>query len=52
MVKRIQLTLDDEVFERLKEMKGDKSWEEFLVEPLIRDSEGFPYKREEERPGV
>ena len=32
MVKRIQLTVDDTVFEKLKEIKGDRSWEEFLVE--------------------
>lgn len=32
MVRRIQLTVDETVFERLKELKGDRSWEEFLVE--------------------
>jgi len=28
--------VDDAVFEKLKEMKGEKSWEQFLVEPLIQ----------------
>ena len=35
MVKRIQLTVDDDVFEKLKELKGDRSWEDFLVEAGI-----------------
>ncbi len=39
MVKRIQLTVDDTVFERLKEMKGDRSWKKFLIEPLIQKEE-------------
>ena len=45
MVKRIQLTVDDAVFEKLRELKGEKSWEQFLVEPLIQ-------KAKEEKPGV
>lgn len=36
MVKRIFLVLDDGDFNRLVEMKGDKTWEEFLVEPLLK----------------
>lgn len=39
MVKRIQLTVDDAVFEKLKELKGGKSWEQFLVEPLLKQEE-------------
>jgi len=30
--KRIQLTVDEDIFEQLKELKGDRSWEDFLVE--------------------
>lgn len=37
MVKRILLTVDDKVHEKLKKMKGKKTWEEFLVEPRLRD---------------
>lgn len=36
MVKRIQLTVDDAVFERLKDLKGDRSWEDFLVEAGLK----------------
>lgn len=36
MVKRIQLTVDDAVFDKLRELKGERSWEQFLVEPLIQ----------------
>ena len=36
MVKRIQLTVDDPVFDKLRELKGERSWEQFLVEPLIQ----------------
>jgi len=39
MVRRIQLTVDEAVFEKLKKMKGRKSWEQFLVEPLIKKDE-------------
>jgi len=39
MVKRIQLILDDEDFEKLKKLKGDKTWEELLVEPVLRISD-------------
>ena len=39
MVKRIQLTVDDDVFEQLDKMKGDKSWKQFLVEPLLKKAE-------------
>ena len=30
--KSIQLTVDVDVHEKLKELKGDRTWEEFLVE--------------------
>ena len=30
--KRIQLTVDEDVFDQLKKIKGDRSWEDFLVE--------------------
>ena len=33
MIKRIQLTVDEAVFDKLKAIKGnDRSWEDFLVE--------------------
>ena len=32
MIKRIQLTVDEAVFEKLKAIKGNRSWEDFLVE--------------------
>lgn len=35
MVKRIQLILDDKDFERLKKIKGNKTWEELLVKPIL-----------------
>ena len=35
MVKRILLTIDDEDFDKLKRIKGEKSWEEFLVKGMI-----------------
>ena len=35
MVKRIQLTVDDHVFDKLKELKGKRSWETFFVKPHI-----------------
>ena len=35
MVKRIFLTLDDDDFEKLKSLKGEKTWEEFLVTPHL-----------------
>jgi len=39
MVKRIQLTVDDDVFEKLKGLKGDRSWEDFLVEAGLKMEE-------------
>jgi len=35
MVRRIQLILDDNEFEKLKKIKGSKTWEEFLVKPFL-----------------
>lgn len=40
MVRRIQLTVDETVFEKLKELKGKRSWEQFLVEPLLKEASG------------
>ncbi|MBA7652763.1 hypothetical protein ES703_60602 [subsurface metagenome] len=31
-VRSIQLRVDDVVFKKLEELKGDRTWEEFLVE--------------------
>ncbi len=45
MVKSIQLRVDDDVFEQLKELKGDRTWEDFLVEA------GLNYVKEEEAVG-
>lgn len=42
-IKRIQLVLDEAVFEQLKELKGDRTWEDFLVEA------GLNYVKAEER---
>ena len=39
MVKSIQLRVDDDVHKKLKEMKGSRTWEQFLVEPLIKKAE-------------
>ena len=39
MVKSIQLRVDDDVHEKLKKLKGDRTWEQFLVEPLIKKEE-------------
>jgi len=39
MVRRIQLTVDEAVFEKLKKLKGKRSWEQFLVEPLLQKEE-------------
>ena len=36
MVKSIQLRVDDDVHEKLKELKGDRSWEQFLVEAGLK----------------
>jgi len=35
MVRRVQLILDDKDFERLKRIKGEKTWEELLVKPIL-----------------
>jgi len=39
MVKSIQMRVEDAVFEKLKKLKGKKSWEQFLVNPLITEAE-------------
>lgn len=35
MVRTIFLTLDNEKFERLLKLKGDKTWERLLVDDLL-----------------
>lgn len=37
MVKRIQLTVDDHVFDELKKLKGNRSWKDFLVKPHLEE---------------
>lgn len=39
LVKRIVLVLDDLVFDKLKKRKRRRTWEQMLVEPLIREKE-------------
>ena len=39
MVRRIQLTLDDTVFDKLKKIKRDRSWNDFLVEAGLKMKE-------------
>jgi hypothetical protein len=36
VVRRILLFLDDGEFERLKAMKGGRTWKEFLVDPVLK----------------
>ncbi|MEM1525263.1 MAG: hypothetical protein QW618_03885 [Nitrososphaerales archaeon] len=36
MVKRIFLVLDDDEFDRLVKLKGNKTWKELLVDPLLK----------------
>ena len=40
MVRRVQIVLDDDDFERLKEMKGDLSWRRFLINDKLKEGEG------------
>jgi hypothetical protein len=37
MVHSIHLTVENSLFEKLQKAKGDKSWFEFLIEPLIKE---------------
>ncbi len=37
MVRRIQLTVEEAVFVKLKKIKGDRSWEQFLVEAGLQE---------------
>ena len=37
MVRRIQLTVEETVFDKLKKIKGDRSWEQFLVEAGLKE---------------
>ncbi len=37
MVRRIQLTVEEAIFDKLKKIKGDRSWEKFLVEAGLKE---------------
>lgn len=39
MVRRIFLSLDDDDFEKLRALKGERTWEEFLVKPHLEEAE-------------
>lgn len=39
MVRRIFIALNDPVFEELEAMKGERTWKEFLVDPLLKKTE-------------
>lgn len=39
MVKRVFIYLDDDEFEKLVKLKGNKTWKEFLVEPILKKKE-------------
>ena len=39
MVKSIQLRVDDDVHEKLVELKGAKTWLQFLVDPVLEKAE-------------
>lgn len=39
MVKYVSVALDDEVFEKLKDLKGDRSWQGFFEEDVISDGD-------------
>jgi len=40
MVRSIQIRVEDAVFEKLEKLKGDRSWEQFLINPLLTEAEG------------
>jgi len=40
MVKRLNLALDDDLFERLKSRKGDRTWKEFLSDVAEAEEDG------------
>jgi len=40
MVRRIQLVTNETDFETLKALKGKKTWEQFLIEPILKEAEG------------
>lgn len=42
MVRRIILALDDEEFSRLKDLKQEKTWKQFLVDPILEKEAGKP----------
>jgi len=41
MVKRIFLSLDDNDFKKLEALKGNKTWMQLLVEPLLKEAEEY-----------
>lgn len=46
MVKRLVLALDDDVFERLKKAKGEKTWEQFILTLLNQATENKKEEKE------
>ncbi len=52
MVKRILLVLDDETFEKLKKLKGERSWEEFLVKSALASASSSSPPKTDERSSV
>jgi len=39
MVKRLNVALDDEDHEKLKKIKGERSWEKFMLDIIEEESE-------------
>jgi len=39
MVRRIQLVVNESDFDQLKDLKGTKTWEQFLVDPVLKAAE-------------
>lgn len=48
MVKVLHILLNDEEFEKLKELKGGRTWKQFLIDPLLKEGD----ESERERPNV
>lgn len=51
LVKRIYLVLDDDKFAKLLAKKGDKTWEEFLIDCHLREESDPRKKKGEEKGG-
>jgi hypothetical protein len=49
LVKRIYLVLDDDKFSKLLAKKGDKTWEEFLIDCHLSEMSNSPKKKDEEK---